>query len=113
LDEQELAVLKQFMYKVLHPMARSISRVELGKVINRLIDDGKDGEEMVSSLSRKLYKEALALEKKGREEGRKETQSNIAQRMLREGFDIDVVMKISGLSQEEVKTLKEANTQQE
>jgi hypothetical protein len=104
LDEQELAVLKQFMYKVLHPMARSISRVELGKVINRLIEDGKDGEEMVSSLSRKLYKEALALEKKGREEGRRA----IVIDMLRNGCTTEFIAKYTDMSPDEINTLREA-----
>ena len=112
LDEQELAVLKQFMYKVLHPMARSISRVELGKVINRLIEDGKDGEEMVSSLSRKLYKEVLAHEKKGREEGRDEGREEgrraIVMNMLRDGCTTEFIAKYTDMSPDEINTLREA-----
>lgn len=119
LDEQELTVLKQFMYKVMHPMARSISQIEMSKLLKDLLDNGKDGEEMVSSLSRKLYKEALALEKKGHEEGRSEGRNEghtegrkqVALKMLREGCAVELIAKVTDLSREDINGLKEANPQ--
>ena len=63
---------------------------------------------MVSSLSRKLYKEALALEKKGHEEGRKQ----VALKMLREGCAVELIAQVTDLSHEEVNSLKEANPQE-
>jgi nitrogen regulatory protein PII-like uncharacterized protein len=59
---------------------------------------------MVSSLSRKLYKEALALEKKGREEGRRA----IVMNMLRDGCTTEFIAKYTDMSPDEINTLREA-----
>ncbi len=42
----------------------------------------------------------------GREEGRAEGMANAARNMLAEGFSIDLVVKCTGLSVEQVKELK-------
>ncbi|WP_155836125.1 hypothetical protein [Alicyclobacillus herbarius] len=42
----------------------------------------------------------------GRKEGRKETSAHVAFKMLMEGMDPEVVMKITGLSRKELDTLR-------
>ena len=41
----------------------------------------------------------------GREKGREDTQIFIARNMLNEGFDIDVILKLTGLSKEEFENI--------
>jgi len=43
---------------------------------------------------------------KGREEGRAEGMANAARNMLAEGFSIDLVVKCTGLSKEQIEMLK-------
>ncbi len=61
-------------------------------------------EETVMTTAERLRKEGR---KEGRQEGRKEAILESARRMLEEGLDINLIIKITGLSPDEVRKLEE------
>ncbi len=59
----------------------------------------------------KAYKELVAIgekkgEEKGRREGKKNTQIEIAARMLKNGFELNTICELTGISLEEIKKEK-------
>lgn len=114
LEEQEFDMLKHFMYGILQPMAKNISQTDLNSLLDDLYVNRGDGEEMVSSISRKIYQEALAIRdeghKTGLDEGVKigldEGIKQVAISMLHDGVEPHVISKYTGLSLKEIDKLK-------
>ena len=49
-----------------------------------------------------IENENKALIRKGRREGRRETLKDIAKKMLKEKLDINIIMKVTGLTEKQI-----------
>ena len=77
--------------------ATDIGAEEILKTVEYLTEGA---EETVMTTAERLRKE-------GRKEGQKEARLESARRMLEEGLDINLIIKITGLSPDEVRELEE------
>lgn len=81
------------------------------KVVNDLIDLSNDSDVISAYEKEKIEKYAFDValkekEAKGKKEGKKERNIEIAKKSLEENIDINLISKITGLSLEEIKNLK-------
>lgn len=93
--------------KLLESIIKFIYNKKLGKnYTDKLIKEiarksrkGEGGNDMILEM---IENENKALIRKGRREGRKETAIHIAKNMLKEKVDIDFIMRMTGLTKEQI-----------
>ena len=98
-NEKNIKLLEniiKFIYK------NKLEKNYTNKLINEIAKKSqkkKGGNDMILEM---IENENKALIRKGRREGRKETLKNIAKKMLKEKVDIDFIMRMTGLTEEQI-----------
>lgn len=86
-------------------LKRKLETEEIDKLIKKL--EGGNGEmlavlEMIDKENKRIFREG---KKEGKEEGMKETNLKVAKRLLSEKVSINIIIKATGLKEEEIKQL--------
>ena len=118
LDDDESELLQRFVYRTLFSLADPNGFRKFKTVFTKSVSDGKDGVDMVSNISRFMYEEMMAKWNEGAEKGRSEgiiegiavgevqVRTAIANSMLIEKLDLELISRMTGFTLEELENLK-------
>jgi predicted transposase/invertase (TIGR01784 family) len=78
---------------------------ELHEQVTSILEEGGD---IMQTIAQQLREEGIKIgEEKGKKEGMEENAKETAKKMLEKGFDLDMIVEITGLKPSEIERLRE------
>ena len=92
--------------KVVEKYMSEVKRINENPFYYEYMNAEEDNRKIENSLKKQYMREGM---KKGIKKGIRESNIKYAKKMLEEGIDLDIIMRITGLDKEEINQLQEEN----